>query len=386
MKKSCIATLGAYLLSKKTNCNLFPQGVLARSDVSAVDGNCGPPAKLEPTLENIRDNPLKVRLYRKPAININQLTSMLLHECTDEDRQEPWDVGSWNKDWDGLNTIQRPSYMKDDYSRHLHLLAKEESENGERTARGADQEAANRKREQIQKGDFTYQMHNPNAVRERPDDFYKDVTGFPVNRMDPPHSDVTVPRSHDARADFWVMEHAFRKICYRHIFESEETTHSTRYDYYLSVPKNLVAYIVQRLMQFPPETFGRFRISDGSHTHVSINYNGVPHVVIIGETSHLQDEYMARNHDFDRGLADIGLDVPVATDEDHGGGRQNSPQNGHGHDEGRMNDFQDDLDNDDSYCEEEGFWDEQDEDADDDENCTSDRDDGEIRNRQFSLF
>ena len=38
------------------------------------------------------------------------------------------------------------------------------------------------------------------------------------------------------------------------------------------------------------------------------------------------------------------------------------------------------------YEEEEDFWDEHDEDADKDENCTNDRDDGEIRNRQFSLF
>ena len=262
--------------------------------------------------------------------------------------------------------------------RELHLFAKEESENGGRTFRGADQEAANRKRVSVHRGTWEFQRHNPNYVPEGPDHSYKDLTGFPVNRMDPPHSDVAVPRGHNARADFWKMEHAFRKICHRHIYEEGNfLTPSYKLEYYLSLPKNLIAYIVQRLMQFPPETFGRFRISDGSHTHVKINYNGMPDVVMIGETSHLQKEYMARNHDFDRGSDDIGLDAPVAEDEDLGGG--DSAQNGPGP--------YGDLDDDPAYCElEEGSWDVYDEDASDDENCGNGGGDGVRSNRQFSLF
>jgi len=365
MKKTCIAALGAYLLSKKTN--LLPQGGL----VHAV-------AK-PPTFENIRDSPFETNLYRQPAINLREYGRIVMYEFGDEDYQETWyngdqDVATWNRNWDGMEQIQPRSFSKARTTRQLHLFAMEENENGERTGRGVDQENANNNIVTGMRSETLRKM----GIPETPDHSYKDLTGFPVSRMDPPHSDVTVPRGHDARADFWKMEHAFRKICHRHIYEEGNfLTPSYKLEYYLSLPKNLIAYIVQRLMQFPPETFGRFRISDGSHTHVYITYNGMPQVIVIGGTSHLQKEYMARNHDFDRGSGDIGLDAPDAEDEDLGGG--DSAQNGPGP--------YGDLDDDPAYCElEEGSWDVYDEDASDDENCGNGGGDGVRSNRQFRLF
>ena len=79
-----------------------------------------------------------------------------------------------------------------------------------------------------------------------------------MDRLDPPHSDVIIPAGSTAQAEYWQMEYALRKTCYRLPDKS--------YEHYV-LPKKLIAYFVQRLMQFKPETFGRFRIHDGSQTH-----------------------------------------------------------------------------------------------------------------------
>ena len=72
---------------------------------------------------------------------------------------------------------------------HLHFYAKEDAEHRERRF---DQMSANRP----VGGDETMKNSNSSFARDR----------FPVSRLDPPHSDVTVPRSHDAIAYFWEME------------------------------------------------------------------------------------------------------------------------------------------------------------------------------------
>ena len=120
------------------------------------------------------------------------------------------------------------------------------------------------------------------------------------------------------------MEHAFRKLFHRCVKEEGREARSTT-EQWLRVPKNLIAYFVQRVMQFPPEAFGRFRIRDGSHTHIKIDCNGRPRVYAVGAISHIQKEHVERGHDFDRGSEDVGLDVPVATNDDLGGG--DSPYN-----------------------------------------------------------
>jgi len=361
MKKSCIATLGAYLLSKKTDCNLFPQGVLARSDVSAGDGNYPPP--LEPNDLNIRKRPFNTRLYGAPTAQENeQITALKNNPFTENDRQDEHLLES---NWDGLEGFQ----TEHDYAKwmrlHLHFYAVGDAEN---ETRRSDQTNA---RQSFVRDLSDGRLQNYRNTFER--------KWFPVSRLDPPHSDVTVPRSHDAIADFWEMEHAFRKVCHRFILNGTFQFRSAReangkkvtkgpetVEHWIHMPKNLIAYFVQRVLQFPPETFGRFRISDGSHTHFFIDYNGTPRFYVVGETSYLHKEYERVRRDFDRGSGDIGLDVPAAKEEDLGAG--DSPQIGS-----------------DKNCEyEEGDW--EDEDADDDENCTNDRDDGEIKNRQFSLF
>ena len=134
------------------------------------------------------------------------------------------------------------------------------------------------------------------------------VDGFPVDSMDPPHSDVIIPAHRNVEADMWQMEYAFRKVCYR--AKKKGTARRQNAVEHYVLPKNLIAYFVQRIMQFKPETFGRFRIRDGSHTHITIDEEGEPMVKTVGETNHWLKEHYRQNLQGD-GDNGIGLDVPV---------------------------------------------------------------------------
>ena len=101
------------------------------------------------------------------------------------------------------------------------------------------------------------------------------------------------------------MEYVFRNIC----IPPSESAHVKEHYF---MPKNLIAYFVQRLMQFKPETFHRFRISDGSHTHLTIEDDGTPRILTIGDTSQWVKGYDGQPSYSNN---DIGLDVPVG-DED----------------------------------------------------------------------
>jgi len=317
--KGGIALLGAYLLGKK----LLPQGGLVRAE------------DMDPTNDNIKFWPLYTTLYGKPTVKLAQLVSDHAHEFEEDDSQQQW---HYDADWDGMliySALQPLNRMK---IRNLHFYADFDTEdNGRTTARGENQLEAN----------ITMAAEAGGSLQQKDECL---VGGVPVNRMDPPHSDVAVPRGHDAKADFWMMEYAFRKLFHRYKKERGGITR-IQTEIWLRVPKNLIAYFVQRAMQFPPETFGRFRISDGSHTHVKIDYNGKPRVVVLGETSHILKLQDKKGSDLHNISEDVGLDVPVAENEDLGGG--DSAQIGDGSEVDFTEDCEDEVDDDccDESCE-----------------------------------
>ena len=286
MKKICIATLGSYLLGKKTI--FLPQGGVVRAEC------------LEPTDANIELYPMQTRLYGRPEITKNQHKKQFECDFTEDDHQQEW---GFDQDWDALEGTNPPNGEGHNIRRFLHFYAAYEQENSDHTPRGSAQYSVDLE-----------QTPNVDETRKVLDGSF--VKGFPVHRTKPPHSDLTVRGSHDAKKDFWAMEYAFRKVCHR--FRHAELVKTKRkVERYFEMPKNLIAYFVQRIMQFPPETFGRFRISDGSHTCLTIDYNGKPKIYYIGITSHFQAEYVKRNVNSDRGLEDVGLDVPAVQSDDH---------------------------------------------------------------------
>jgi len=324
-------------LHRKTNYSfkLFPQdGVAQLQNVYAEN--------LEPTDENIRSDCMSTRLYGapvplsygKPGLSRKEKRKEKFIAFTALGLNVSWQkesMGWWPFDdnWDKLDGFDNKFSTRD-----LHFHAAPECDDGDNlTERGLVQNDGimNFIMEEIlssrspignrltvaddrrcraaaqSKGKTTPGLTLP--VLKKSFDQHL-VDGFPVDRLDPPHSDVIIPQGRNAaQADYHQMEYAFRKICYRPC----ENRHIKSYEHFV-LPKNLIAYFVQRLMQFKPETFGRFRIRDGSHTHIIINRNGTPRVRTVGETNHWLNELYQHNLQCD-GANDIGLDVPV-DDED----------------------------------------------------------------------
>jgi len=295
------------LLHRKTcyNFKLAPQdGVLQLQNVYAEN--------LEPTDENIRSDCRSTRLYRapvplsygKPGLSRKEKTKekfkvftalgkSKLHKKLDSQEWLPFE-----DNWDKLEEFFKISGLS---TRQLHFHANVDiGGNGLVTQRGLVQNKKSM--------NFVTELYPPGKSIFYENDSgrdamnFVDVDGFPVDRLDPPHSDVIIPAGRStAQADYWRMEYEFRKICIR----PSENGH-VREHYFM--PKNLIAYFVQRIMQFKPETFGRFRISDGSHTYIMIDVDGTPRVLTIGETSQWVKEYDGQPSYSEN---DIGLDVPV---------------------------------------------------------------------------
>ena len=317
------------MLNRKINYNvkLFPQdGVVQLQHVYAEN--------LEATDENITNRCNLTRLYRPPdgftsytdVEDLRKIEKKFKKEAFNElkDSQPSW---PFDENWDEL---ENAPLVKGHLYMHFHA-APECDADDQLTERGRVQVDGIMKFFRMSnyknckdKGGYIIVADDPRcqaAVGSRgrvTDGFIADeiqkiphkylVDGFPVDRLDPPHSDVIIPAGRStAQADYWQMEYAFRKTCYRPRLPDKSYEHFV-------LPKNLIAYFVQRLMQFKPETFGRFRIRDGSHTHIIINRNGTPRVRTVGETNHWLNELYQHNLQCD-GANDIGLDVPV-DDED----------------------------------------------------------------------
>ena len=315
MKKSCMTLLGVYLLHRKTEFNfkLFPRdGVLQLQNVYAED----PTHLFEPQDFYIKNFCTKTRLYGKPKRTIEELKQLVRNHPVIND--EPWPSESQKipeiyNDWP-----EPPRRM-----RFLHFYAAPECDDQNRLTERGRLQAGQIVKKVMEEYPEDSKHHSIVTVSMDPrcqtvvrlpefqrknftsSDEYL-VDGFPVDRLDPPHSDVIVPRDWNAEEDKWQMEYAFRKICHFPPCSFEKTNSIEHF----VLPKNLIAYVVQRAMQFKPETFGRFRISDGSHTYVKIRANGYGIVITIGETTHLSKEYNKQNLQGD-GDDDIGLDVPV---------------------------------------------------------------------------
>jgi len=301
MKKSCVAALGSYLLGKRTI--FLPQGGLVRAD------------GLEPTDANIRNLPKQTRLYGTPRPMERNAEGQGRRERLNRDfDQDDRQTLSINENWDAMEGYNPPDNEGNKIRRALMFYAPYERVDYEHTARGKAQHDIDFER-----------ITDANETRKCYEGGFE--KWFPVDRTDPPHSDLVVRGDHDAKKDFWLMEYAFRKICHRPLChrpeqlprENEENAPKIQAERYFEVPKNVIAYFVQRILQFPPETFGRFRISDGSYTAVTVNCNGKPKVYCIGTTSHFAKGYEERRNVPEDGLVeDVGLEVPGAGSDDTG--------------------------------------------------------------------
>ena len=326
--------LAAYLLDRKTNLKLFPHAGAVQ--LQTVFAEC---PNLEPTFDNIRLRPTETRLYGDPGETSTQHKERFRVPLGESDRQQTW---PFYGNWDGMERAKKAPWG-DLRWRYIHLhAAPETDEDFQLTERGTAQAVAIKRKikenhsteagsdcvnafsvsrepkcQSILQVRAFRQIQSRKSREDRVEQWL--VDGFPVDRMDPPHSDVAVPRNRNAEADMWGMEYAFRTVCQsanRRGRAGEVNSH----EHYV-VPKNLVAYFVQRVMQFEPDTFGRFRVGDGSYTRLDVSEDGGVHTNVVAETSHLVREYVKRNLPVGGADApeDSGMDVPEDPAADEGG-------------------------------------------------------------------
>jgi len=357
MSKSCVALLAAYLLDRKTNLKLFPHAGAVKLQRAFAE-RCTQP--LEPIYENIKLRPTETSLYGKPDEPEKQLKKRLKEPPLGEkDLQQTW---PFHANWDGMERKNKQKFEKWRW-RYLYFHAAPESdENFELTERGVAQAVAIKKKIKANrsskgnKDSFDHfsvsfepkcrailqvrafeQMQSNKSVEDPVEQWL--VDGFPVDRMDPPHSDIMVPRNRNAEADMWGMEYAFRTVCKSAKRDRGKAGDVNSHEHYV-LPKNLIAYFVQRAMQFEPGVFGRLRISDGSFTRVDVSEDGEVYVHVMAETSHLVKEYEKQKLCNDA-PEDSGMDAPEGPAAAEEGDR----------DEGCPDDEVEEVDDDDEFNE-----------------------------------